>query len=138
MKEIDAYILVSIGLEDVTGNFTTFEPLRVDEVAELHPGAAIWSVKVSAGDCAEVAWLDELVHISLSLLVRHLVDLGHLRHLSLLLLVDLLILLDGLIRQRNEHLRGLALDRLILGLLQQVADMLLLLYNIQKRGLKTD
>ena len=110
----------------------------MDEVAELHPGAAIWSVKVSAGNCAEVAWLDELVHISLSLLVRHLVDLSHLRHLSLLLLVDLLILLDGLISQRDEHLRGLALDRLILGLLQQVADMLLLLYNIQKRGLKTD
>ena len=85
--------------------------------------ASIWSMVISAGNCAEVAWLNHLIHSDNSLLRSKLVNLSH---LCLSLLVDLLKLFDVFISQSDEHVRRLARCRL-----QKVANVLLLFYLSQ-------
>ena len=92
-------------------------------MAVLTTRASIWSMVVSAGNCAEVAWLNHLIHSDNSLLRSELV---YLSHLCLSLLVDLLKLFDVFISQSDEHVRRLARCRL-----QKVANVLLLFYLSQ-------
>lgn len=99
-------------------------------MAILTSCATIGSVIVATRHCAEVTWLNHLIHICFSLLSCHLVDLCHLSQLGFLFLIDFFIFLDGFVGQSDQHLRSLTLNRLVLGLLEEVADVFFLLYKI--------
>jgi len=68
LEVIHADILVAVRLEDFTGDLAAFKALGVNEVAVFTPSAAIGSVEVAAGHGAEVARLDDRVHIDHGLL----------------------------------------------------------------------
>ena len=118
LQVVQADVLVSVRLKDIAGDFSAFEALGVDEVAVLAACASIWPVVVSAGDCSEVARLDDLSRLHQALLRGNLVDLGQLQPS---LLIDLLKLDDLFVGESDEHLR-----RLTGSFLEQTADVFLL------------
>ena len=126
LEVIHANVLVSVGLEDFTSDFTTLESLCVNEVAVLASGATIRSMEVAARDCPEVARLDDLVHACHSLLSRNLIELGH---LLLSLFVHFFVLRDCLIGKLDENIGLLARS-----FHQEAADALLLFYRSENRG----
>ena len=93
LEVVHANILVTIGLEDLAGDFPPFEALGVNEVAVLATRASIGSMEVAAWHSSEVTGLDYLVHGCHGLLRcgRHLVELCH---LCLTLLIYFLVLGD--------------------------------------------
>ena len=57
LQVVQADVLVAIGL-DVTRYDTPFEACRMDKVAVLTASVAVWSMVITTGDGAKVAWLD--------------------------------------------------------------------------------
>ena len=66
LQVVHSDVLIAIRLENFTRNFSSFKALRVDEVAEFASCATIRSVVVATGNCAEIARLDDLVHVGSS------------------------------------------------------------------------
>ena len=108
LQEVHPNVLVAVRLEDVASNLTTFEALRMNEVAKLTTSASVRAVIVTTRDRAEVAWLDDLIHVDDGLLRRrNLIDLGH---LGLPLFIGLLELRDGFVGKFDQYIRRLALS----------------------------
>ena len=105
LKVIDSNVLVSIGLEDISGYFTTFKTWCVNKVTVFTSRASIGPMVVATGHGAEITWFDELILLQDGLMSRHLIELSQL-HSSLL--VQLLKLDDLLVGDRDEDLRRLA------------------------------
>ena len=126
LQVVHSNVLVAVGLENFTRNFSPFISLGMDEVTVLTACASIWAMVVSAGNCAEVAWLNHLIHTDNGLLRSELV---YLSHLCLSLLIDLLKLIDVFLSQSDQHVRLLAGCRL-----QDVANPLFLFYLSQTKG----
>lgn len=94
LQAIHTNVLISVGLEDLTSNFSTFKALSVDKVTVLSSCAALGTMVVAAGHRTEVAWLDHHVHVHSCLLDCHLIDLSY---LSSFLLIDFFVLVDGFV-----------------------------------------
>ena len=100
LQAVHANVLISVGLENFTGDFSTFKALSVDKVTVFSSCAALRTMIVAAGHCTEVAWLNHHIHAHSSLLDCHLVDLSH---LSPFLLIYFFVLIDGFVGQIDQH-----------------------------------
>ena len=109
LEEVHADILVAVGLKDFASDLTALEACGMDKVAVLTAGAPVGPVVVAARDGAEVARLDDLIHVGDGLLSGCLLDL---RHLSLAFLIDFLELGDGIVGKTYQHRRRLSLSLL--------------------------
>ena len=78
LQAVHSNVLISVGLEDFTGDFSTFEALSVDKVTVFSSCATLRTMVVATGHSTEIAWLDHHIHVHSSLLDCHLVDLSHL------------------------------------------------------------
>ena len=94
LEEVHSDVLVAVGLENFTSDLAAFKTCGMDEVAVFTPGAAVGSVIVATRNGAEVAWLDDLIHVCGCLLGVNLLKLSH---LSFALLINFFELDDGII-----------------------------------------
>ena len=129
LQIVHSNVLVAVGLKYVSSDLTPLEALGMDKMAKFTACASVWPMVVTAGDGAEVAWLDYLIHIYDGLLRRNLVNLSHLCYLSLLFLIDLFVLCDGLIGELDQYIRWLTRR-----LHEQATNALLLFYKTRKNG----
>jgi len=119
LEVVHADVLIAVGLEDFARNFATLEALGMDKVAKFAACAPVGAVVVSTGHRAEVARLDDLVHLIDGLLRRKLVNLSH---VGFALLVDFLVLGNRFVCHVDKYAGWLTR-----GFHQQTADALVLL-----------
>lgn len=100
LQAVHTNVLISVGLEDFSGNFATFKALSVDKVTVLSSCATLGTMVVAAGHSTEVAWLYHHVHVHSCLLDCHLVDLSY---LSSFLLIDFFVLVYGFVSQVDQY-----------------------------------
>ena len=105
LKIVDSNVLVSVGLEHLSGNLFALKAVSMNEMTVLSTCAAVWTVVVSTGNCAKVRRLDQSVLGDSLLLSCHLLELGH---LSFSVLVVLLVAIDRFVCKANKHLWSLA------------------------------